>query len=207
MVMGFKGNPKRHGLNAKAIFNANEYNVSPYQPVGMSDYMKALNIEPIPKSERPTIFLSGTYTRITRNEMERVLSKYGARIVKIDNITRETVYEIRPDEWKNAGVSLLIYSTIVGNVSRDVGKDAIRTMVVIDRNPRKQLAREVRTHRIGTWEKNLTNKIDQLLQIKVYPCPRCSKPMVVRQNKKTNDYFYGCSDFPNCRQTMPIKPK
>jgi ssDNA-binding Zn-finger/Zn-ribbon topoisomerase 1 len=36
-------------------------------------------------------------------------------------------------------------------------------------------------------------------------CPNCSKPTVLRVSK-TNNKFYGCSDFPNCRGTREYIP-
>ena len=35
-------------------------------------------------------------------------------------------------------------------------------------------------------------------------CPRCCATMVPRQNKKNGNTFYGCDQFPSCRQTMSI---
>jgi ssDNA-binding Zn-finger/Zn-ribbon topoisomerase 1 len=32
-------------------------------------------------------------------------------------------------------------------------------------------------------------------------CPKCLIPMIVRTNKHTNRFFYGCVKFPQCRQT------
>lgn len=39
-------------------------------------------------------------------------------------------------------------------------------------------------------------------------CPKCDKPMVKREakkGKKAGEAFWGCSDFPNCRGTLPIE--
>ena len=35
-------------------------------------------------------------------------------------------------------------------------------------------------------------------------CPRCSQEMVLRQNKKTQEEFWGCSDYPKCRGTRKV---
>jgi DNA topoisomerase-3 len=35
----------------------------------------------------------------------------------------------------------------------------------------------------------------------IYPCPTCHKPMRRRQGK--NGWFWGCSAYPECRQTLP----
>ena len=36
-------------------------------------------------------------------------------------------------------------------------------------------------------------------------CPECGGAMVVRHNKETDEPFYGCSFFPECRGTRSIK--
>lgn len=32
----------------------------------------------------------------------------------------------------------------------------------------------------------------------VYKCPKCGKPVVLKDIKEANDCFYGCGDYPNC---------
>ena len=32
----------------------------------------------------------------------------------------------------------------------------------------------------------------------VYKCPECGNPVVLKDIKEANNYFYGCSDYPNC---------
>jgi ssDNA-binding Zn-finger/Zn-ribbon topoisomerase 1 len=36
------------------------------------------------------------------------------------------------------------------------------------------------------------------------PCPKCGRPMVVRQNRANGSRFMGCSNYPICRETAPI---
>lgn len=36
-------------------------------------------------------------------------------------------------------------------------------------------------------------------------CPRCRKPMVARQRAGDGHPFYGCSDYPTCRGTRPMR--
>jgi ssDNA-binding Zn-finger/Zn-ribbon topoisomerase 1 len=39
-----------------------------------------------------------------------------------------------------------------------------------------------------------------------YPdCPKCGKRMTLRENSKTGEPFFGCSDFPKCRATRDIE--
>ncbi len=35
-------------------------------------------------------------------------------------------------------------------------------------------------------------------------CPKCGGKLVVRQNRRTNENFMGCTNFPKCRGTRPI---
>lgn len=35
------------------------------------------------------------------------------------------------------------------------------------------------------------------------PNPRCNGFLVERVNKKTGSLFFGCSNFPKCRETKP----
>ena len=39
------------------------------------------------------------------------------------------------------------------------------------------------------------------LKIKTPICPDCLVIMVQRKNKTTNEFFYGCRRFPNCKNT------
>ena len=36
-------------------------------------------------------------------------------------------------------------------------------------------------------------------------CPKCAQPMVMRTARATGDKFWGCSAFPRCRGTLPIR--
>lgn len=36
-------------------------------------------------------------------------------------------------------------------------------------------------------------------------CDRCKKPMVRRINRVNGTAFFGCSSFPKCRETKPIR--
>ncbi|MGI8981848.1 MAG: topoisomerase DNA-binding C4 zinc finger domain-containing protein [Pirellulaceae bacterium] len=39
-----------------------------------------------------------------------------------------------------------------------------------------------------------------------YPvCPKCGKRMALRENSRTGEPFFGCSDFPNCRGTRDVQ--
>lgn len=36
-------------------------------------------------------------------------------------------------------------------------------------------------------------------------CPRCSSPMVRRENRRTKEQFWGCSKYPECRETQVVE--
>ncbi|CAK0841114.1 unnamed protein product [Prorocentrum cordatum] len=36
----------------------------------------------------------------------------------------------------------------------------------------------------------------------VLPCPKCSKALVARQNHRSGGWFFGCSQFPDCKGTL-----
>ena len=36
-------------------------------------------------------------------------------------------------------------------------------------------------------------------------CPKCNIPLVLRTSSKDGSRFYGCKNYPNCRETIPIK--
>jgi len=47
-------------------------------------------------------------------------------------------------------------------------------------------------------EQSVVSSIDAMI------CNRCGNTMVLRQNKKNGEEFYGCSNYPKCRHTAPI---
>lgn len=36
-------------------------------------------------------------------------------------------------------------------------------------------------------------------------CPKCETPFVLRTSRKDGNKFYGCSNYPNCRETAPYQ--
>lgn len=46
--------------------------------------------------------------------------------------------------------------------------------------------------------KTLPRIIHEKKAFLVYKCPKCGMPVVLKDIKEANDYFYGCSDYPNC---------
>jgi ssDNA-binding Zn-finger/Zn-ribbon topoisomerase 1 len=48
------------------------------------------------------------------------------------------------------------------------------------------------------------NKFLQAIEDKKIICPRCRKPMDLRTNSATGNYFLGCSGFPDCKYNAPF---
>ena len=36
------------------------------------------------------------------------------------------------------------------------------------------------------------------------PCPECGAVMVIRKNRRDDNFFLGCNRFPDCRNTMEL---
>lgn len=143
------------------------------------------------------------YVNITKEEMEEVLSPQGFKQVSLPS-TIELVYGKRVDV-DGLMLTLRIYSSINpdGN-ARDVGEDAIRCMVMWRKEDGdvKKIGTTKRVNRVGGWRKNLQSRIDKLEDLVGPICTTCKSPMVER--KGTNNSFWGCSNWPNCKHTQNI---
>jgi len=53
--------------------------------------------------------------------------------------------------------------------------------------------------------KDLNSKTETLEREKTVYCPSCGSKMIKRKNKWKDTYWYGCSDFPNCRSVIQEK--
>jgi hypothetical protein len=42
-------------------------------------------------------------------------------------------------------------------------------------------------------------------QLDVPTCPECNRSMVLRRRKSDNAAFFGCRNYPDCKQTLPYK--
>jgi len=144
--------------------------------------------------------MPAVYTDITRADIEEFLTPLGFTKMDLPNV-RELVYGKRVDR-DGLALSLRVFTGIDPNGhSRDVGEDAIRC-VVFWRNPEgevKKVATSKRVHRVAGWKKNLGERLEDW---KLGPVCSCGSPMVERKSK--NGKFFGCSNFPACRQTKAI---
>jgi len=121
------------------------------------------------------------------------------------NGSKEIIYEIPTGDQK---FNIRIYSSIDirTNDSRDIGKDAIRC-VLVDNKSKKPVSKAKRTHRTENWRDRLKEKIDtlreQINDIKI--CKTCGNPMIRRKGKYGD--FYSCSQYPICTTTMDLNGK
>lgn len=146
------------------------------------------------------------FDQFTRAEFEKCLAEteHDFEVKKYD-WTWELVYEAESD---NGEFSLRVYSSIDQHtdVARDKGSDAIRTTVIHNETQQRVLS-DRRTNRIQTWPKNLKKKIRRLANSrdKLQMCSQCGSVMAIRENNNTGDKFYGCTSYPECDNTEPIK--
>lgn len=102
--------------------------------------------------------------------------------------------------------SIFVNSSIgYDKVSADVGKNSIRVWVLTPSG--KPLAKKQKwVTREPGWEKRLISLIykDMIKLISKTPiCPSCNGVMIKRKGKFGE--FYGCENYPNCKETMNIK--
>lgn len=93
-----------------------------------------------------------------------------------------------------------VYTSVQGSRSRSNGKDSIKVCLVSKR-PDGQIVgvgKTKRVHRVMGWAKNLQNRID-LWEELLGPQCTCGCYMVIRES--TRGKFWGCSNFPICRNT------
>jgi len=142
-----------------------------------------------------------SYVNISRTEMVEFLGEQGFKEVQLEN-TREMV--LGKIVAKN--ICLRVYTGIVGDISRDVGRDAIRVGVFFRRPDATivKVAGSKRVHRVAGWRKNLADRLDRWREQMFPACHVCDMPSVERTNKKDKTKFLGCSQYPNCRATRPM---
>lgn len=147
-----------------------------------------------------------TYERFDAEEFQTCLEMSSLNFRQVDHDwTRELVYEAKSE---NDSFILRVYSSLDKRTgqARDKGSDAIRT-VVLHADSGRPVLKEKRTNRIKTWCKNLRKKIDSLKnrQEEIEFCSKCGSIMVIRANKKTGNKFYGCTGYPDCKNTKSLE--
>ena len=142
------------------------------------------------------------FYNITRQEMADFLEPQGFRLVEIPG-TFELVWGKRIDhnEWP---LTLRVFSGINPNgQSREKGEDAIRVRLFYRRGDGKiiEMDGSKRVHRVVNWKANLQKRLNEDY-LPEHAC-NCGCPMTVRNGR--NGKFLGCTDYPNCKQTKPLK--
>lgn len=147
-----------------------------------------------------------TYQEFTKTEFEEALASYGLGDFKLfdpaNMATKEYVYRL---ELSN-GLAIDIYSSVDkrSNTARRVGGDAIRVvpLYLLKRKP-MSLGKRKRTYRTTSWKQNLENNINETLEYlsENNPLGNCGHVLTKRENRKTKGHFWGCLEYPNCRNT------
>lgn len=147
-------------------------------------------------------------TEITRDEMHDFLTRRGFTPLSLAGV-KELVY----GRIVAHNLSLRVYTSIVGDSSRSVGKDAIRTVLVTRVYPVRTDAEDIiklvgsdrRVHRVEGWRSNLQDRLDRW-QEQVGPvCPKCGRMTVKRQSARGP--FWGCCAYPVCKSITPLASK
>jgi hypothetical protein len=150
------------------------------------------------------------YTRISAGDMDTFLIDLG--FVEEPRVPRRERQYVKLYGRGPGGAELMtrVYSSIIDSLgaARDSGKDAIR-VVPIYRHPTYgdfALGKNKRVHRVNGWRRNLTNRIEESEQSAPGPVlDSRGKPMRLRQNRKTKQYFWGSLDYPKNLETKPYR--
>jgi len=139
---------------------------------------------------------------ITLDEMVAFLEGLSPRFVEVKWLGKERVFALPLRQHPD--VFLLVFTSIVGDWSRNSGKDALR-VTLFDRRTKRFLGHKTHTKRLVGWEDRLTTKIKELGgKISQYVCPlNCGGYLT--QRKGPTAPFFGCTNYPACRCTRPIR--
>lgn len=141
------------------------------------------------------------YTKITLREFLDFLKyeKLTYTLTSVSRDTKEYIFNIPA----SPGSLIRVFSSvdIRSKVSRDIGKDAIR-LVLIDKESNLPITKGQKTLRMFNWKDHLSRKIKYLLEYVRYferKCPFCDSFLTIREGD--NGPFWGCSEYPNCKYT------
>jgi len=152
-----------------------------------------------------------SFTTITLQEMkdflENFASEHPGKWYEISLPDTKEVVFAKVVRIQGLKLSLRIYTSITGEVSRNKGEDAIRVVLAWkdEKDPTRTpriVGKSKRVHRMENWRKHLTSRLEQWESLAPPPCPSCQSPMVERKGK--NSRFYGCICYPHCKGTRSI---
>jgi hypothetical protein len=137
---------------------------------------------------------------ITKAEMDAVLTARGFTIIESDRALEYTYQRSMP--YQEIDYYVRIYSSIDKrtDTSRPVATDAIRLIVLNEQG--YTISKEGRVNRTKGWEIRLNARIDNWVNT-LYLCPQCTHPLRKRMGKF--GVFMGCSAYPNCGYTQPVR--
>lgn len=141
--------------------------------------------------------MAATFQNISRDEMETFLAPKGFTQIFLTGVIELVYAKIVYN--KNYKCSLRVFTGInPSGESREVGKDAIRVEAYYRTNPTDEPVRiggSKRVNRTTNWRKSLNERINSWETMLGPVCDKCKAPMVERENSKTKEKFWGCSQF------------
>ena len=142
---------------------------------------------------------------IHKADFEQALNKTGLEFNEVDYPwADECIYEAT----SSGGMFVIrVYSTIdqQSKRSRGTGEDSIKVNVVHN-DSNQPMFTATRTYREPGWDERLLSKIEDLLDKKsdIEKCSKCGSIMVIRENSDSGNEFYGCTNYPDCKNTKPL---
>jgi len=148
------------------------------------------------------------YTRISGGDMDTFLTDHGFTEFNHPR-AHERVYDKLYGRGPEGGELVVrIYTSIVKDEARDLGKDAIR-VVPLYLHPTLgefPMSRQKRVHRVLGWRDNLEKRIETAEASAPGPVLDSNgKPMRLRRNRKSGDYFWGSIDYPANTETKSYR--
>ncbi len=141
--------------------------------------------------------MARTFVNVTQSDFEAHFSPLGFVPLVLAG-TVELVYA-KIVRHNDKTFSLRIYTGILpSGSSRGVGQDAMRLEVWFRKDATDTPVRvggSKRVNRVGSWFVRLNERINAWLSQLGKDCPACGCPMVERENNKTGDKFWGCSQY------------
>ena len=141
------------------------------------------------------------YVEIDPFEFEDFVGYLGFNRVIPGHPCKELVYESK----LAVGTRIRIYSTLTEEYGvRGKGTDAIRVVCVAGMDD--IFYNTKRVHRTQNWRKNMVNRIDTIYEEMPQPrlCDKCDDGILLPKKGKFGE-FLGCSNYPDCRNTLQIR--
>lgn len=132
---------------------------------------------------------------------------------------REIVCDMTPP---GSGLTVRVFTSLAAGEesARGCGEDALRIVVgaVVPEHGWRPAAKPRRVFRtapkdpseevrVGAFIERMKGHLREAYRMALsFPrCPRCNRPMAVRESKKNGGTFFGCLAYPSCKGTRPRK--